>query len=260
MDEFFTRGWVKFAAEPRLSRWAAHADQAAMKAEADEAHADWHRCGGTWFAGVNVLPNDADGQLPGGPELAGKAVEAARALIGKPFAFDRAQASVCYPGYPQPGPEEEGAPFRFRRDRGAAHLDGLHRIMPGRRRVMQEFHGFLLGIGLSEVPEGAAPFTIWNGSHEILRAGLREAFKDVPSSEWTGTDITEAYQAMRRRCFEDCERVDVPLRPGEAILAHRLALHGTSTWTAGPEGRRAIAWFRPEPFPGADPCWWLEGR
>jgi len=33
--------------------------------------ADWLRHGGTWFAGVNILANDAQGRVEQGPELGG---------------------------------------------------------------------------------------------------------------------------------------------------------------------------------------------
>jgi hypothetical protein len=62
-------------------------------------------------------------------------------------------------------------------------------------------------------------------------------------------DITEAYQAARKHCFENCERITLPARPGEAILMHRHCLHGVAPWAdsavAPPEGRM-IAYFRPE--------------
>jgi hypothetical protein len=61
-------------------------------------------------------------------------------------------------------------------------------------------------------------------------------------------DITEAYQAARRTVFATCRRIELPVRPGEATLLHRLALHGVAAWkpddTAPPEGRM-IAYLRP---------------
>lgn len=48
--------------------------------------------------------------------------------------------------------------------------------------------------------------------------------------------------------FNTCRRIDLPGRPGEALLVHRLTLHGVSPWAEGaiapPEGR-ITAWFRP---------------
>ncbi|MEM8752922.1 MAG: hypothetical protein AAGF90_08105, partial [Pseudomonadota bacterium] len=118
-----------------------------------------------------------------------------------------------------------------------------------------------LGLPLNEAPAGAAPLVVWEGSHEVMRAALREAFGDAPPEAWPEIDVTDAYQAARRRCFETLRRVEVPARPGEAYLIHRLALHGVAPWAAeaGP-GRRAVAYFRPDPFPDAPPGWWLSDR
>ena len=69
-------------------------------------------------------------------------------------------------------------------------------------------------------------------------------------------DLTDAYQAARRDCFDRLERVEIAARPGEAYLVHRLALHGVAPWLAGGEGRRAVAYFRPDPG-GHDDDWWL---
>lgn len=250
------RGWTRFAADPALEAWARHADAAALAAEHDPEFADWLRCGGTWFVGVSALPNDGAGRLPGGPPLAGAAVEAAAALVGAPFAYDRAQASVCYPGYPRHGAEESDAAFAYRRDRDAAHIDGLLRVMPGRRRMLKEAHAFILGIPLNDAPAGAAPFVVWEGSQRIMAAAFRAALDGVPEDRWPEADLTESYQAARRRCFETCRRVEIHARPGEAYLAHRHLLHGVAPWSEG-TGRRAIAYFRPNPFPGAGFGWWL---
>ncbi|MEO1275531.1 MAG: hypothetical protein AAFV96_09110 [Pseudomonadota bacterium] len=177
--------------------------------------------------------------------------------------FDRAQLSICYPGYPKPSAEESAAAFRFRRDRDAAHVDGLLRAPPARRRWLGETHGFILGIPLSAPVLGASPLVVWEGSHEIMRAGFREVFDGHAPEEWQSLDVTEAYAALRRRCFEECARVAVTAPPGTALggcyLVHRLALHGVAPWTA-PAGAepRAVAYLRPDPFPGRDPSWWLD--
>jgi hypothetical protein len=48
--------------------------------------------------------------------------------------------------------------------------------------------------------------------------------------------------------FRRCRRVDLPARPGEATLLHRLTIHGVAPWAEGaeapPEGR-IVAYFRP---------------
>jgi len=182
-----------------------------------------------------------------------------RALGLAEIAWDRAQVSICFPGYPQPWEGESDAAFRFRRDRDAAHVDGLRRIMPGRRRVLGETHGFILGIPLTETRPDAAPFTVFEGSHELVRAALRTRLAGIPPERWAVEDITDAYTAVRRTAFETCPRVPLPARPGEAYIVHRLLLHGVAPWGESPEtGVRVIAYFRPDPFPGALPEWWLE--
>lgn len=254
MADLPATGWRKFAFDPALAAWAAHADLAAKQVEADPTKADWLRCGGTWFVGVNALPNDAEGRLPGGPPLAGAAIEAARAISDAPL--DPAQASVCYPGYPKQGADESDSAFRYRRDRDAAHVDGLHRIMPGRRRKLLERHAYILGVPLNDAPENAAPFVIWEGAHEIMRAAFQRRLADVPAETWAEADVTEAYQAARKDAFESCKRVVIHARPGEAYLVHRLALHGVAPWPKG-KGRRAIAYFRPEIASGGHSADWL---
>lgn len=251
--DFAAKGWVKFPFDPALAEWAAHANSAAKAAEASPDPA-MLRCGGTWFVGVNAFPNDKEGCLPGGPTLTGAAIDAARAVADCPL--DNAQASVCYPGYPRQGAEEGEAAFRYRLNRDAAHVDGLHRIMPGRRRMLKERHAFILGLPLSEAPEGAAPVVVWEGSHEIMRAAFRAALGDVPPVGWSDIDVTEPYQTARREVFETCRRIEIPARPGEAYLIHRLALHGVAPWRGTEEGRRAIAYFRPDPG-GHASDWWL---
>ncbi|MEM7547094.1 MAG: hypothetical protein AAF367_16310 [Pseudomonadota bacterium] len=260
MADLGDQGWIRFSFDRRLAAWAAHADRAALAVEAAPPP-DMMRCDGTWFVGVNALANDAAGRLPGGPPLDGAAVAAARALVGTGFAFDRAQASVCYTNYPRQGGEEDDAAFRFRCDRDAAHVDGLHRVMPGRRRAVREVHGFILGIPLNDPPEGAAPVTIWDGSHHIMRAAFADLLGDLPPDQWGEVDVTAAYQAARRRCFETCKRRLVPALRGEAYLIHRLALHGVAPWGNAPAGRRAIAYFRPDlagaGWAGQGDGWWL---
>jgi hypothetical protein len=162
---------------------------------------------------------------------------------------------VIRPGYPQPSPEESDAAFAYRRDRDAAHLDGLLPIGPEKRRMVKEPHAWILGLPLNETT--ASPLTVWEGSHEILRAALLNALKPHPPENWGDVDITDAYQSARRTVFATCRRIELPTRPGEATLLHRLSLHGVAAWksedTAPPEGRM-IAYLRPQHTSVAD---WL---
>lgn len=277
---FFRAGWTRFPRDPAVADWAARALPVARACMAQPEHRErWLRAGGTWFVGVNALPNDETGAVPdaGVPPLDGAPVRFLAKVLGLArVALDRAQVSVCFPGYPRPSDGESAAAFRFRRDRDAAHVDGVRRH-EGRRRRLGEPHGFILGVPLNDAPADASPLVVWEGSHEIIRRALRARLEDVPPDRWAEQDVTDAYVAARRECFATCRRVAVHARPGEAYLIHRLALHGIAPWDAadadanadadadasastdaGPAAQRVVAYFRPNPFPGALPGWWLE--
>jgi len=249
-DDFFEKGWCRLPFDPVLDDWVRQSLGAARATVTSPKFAEWHRCEGTWFAGVNALPNDDDGAVADGPPLAGDAVNFIQGTLGlTDFAWDRAQISVCYPGYPKPMGQESEANFAFRRDRDAAHIDGLRREEPDRRRYLLEHHGFILGIPLVEASDDAAPVAVWEGSHHFARRGFEKIFADTDPAKWCELDITDAYHAVRREIFGACKRVTISAKPGEAYLIHRLALHGISPWSetasAGPDGRM-IAYFRPE--------------
>ena len=163
-----------------------------------------------------------------------------------PEPLHRAQLSTVFPGYPQPSPDESAQAFAFRRNRDAAHLDGLLPIGPDRHRMVKEPHGWILGLPLND--STGSPLVVWEGSHEMLRKALLEALSPHPPAIWGDIDLTEAYAAARRQIFATCPRIELPTRPGEATLLHRLTLHGVAAWaeaaSAPPEGR-IIAYFRP---------------
>ncbi len=269
--QFFERGWCAFDHDPVLAAWVeAVRPVAAATLHDPELRSRWLRCGGTWFAGVNALPNDASGAVPNDasgvvpdrhvPPLAGAAVEFIRSVLGLGrIAWDKAQVSICFAGYPRPWEGESEAVFRYRRDRDAAHVDGLRRFDPGRRRKLGETHAFILGIPLTETRPDAAPFTVYEGSHEVMRRALRARLEDIAPADWPDEDITEAYVAARREAFQTCPRVPVHGKPGQAYLAHRLVLHGVAPWGDSAEaGPRMIAYFRPDPGAFEAPDWWLE--
>lgn len=231
-------GWQRIGPHPAIAAWA-EAAHAATRDHLATTPEPW-RCGGTWFVGVDALPNGTDGCIHTTPFPW-------QALPLAPEPLHRAQLSVIRPGYPQPSPDETPAAFAFRRDRDAAHLDGLLAVGPAKRRMVKEPHGWILGLPLNQT--SAAPLSVWEGSHEILRAALRRALSPHPPEAWGEVDITEAYQQARRDIFATCRRVELPTSPGEATLLHRLVLHGVTRWKdqdeAPPEGRM-IAYLRPQ--------------
>lgn len=242
-------GWQVFPKDPALDAWLEHAVPAARAAVADPANRDWLLCEGTWFAGVGALDSDGLGRVAGSGPLEGAAAEFARGLGLGPFEWDTGQVSVVWPGYPRPREGESATAFRYRRDRDAAHLDGLLPTGPERRRMLKEPHAFIMGLPLNETDSGASPMTVWEGSHELMRERLGATLRNHPPQEWAEVDLTEVYHAARKEAFASCRRVKVHARPGEAYLVHRLALHGVSPWEEGavaPEEGRAIAYFRPE--------------
>lgn len=256
-DAFLERGFLTFKADPAVARWAAVACPVAVAAARDPAMSHWLRCGGTWFVGVDALPNDADGRVGGGPPLAGPVIDVLSRDLGLGLPFHRAQVSICYPGYPQPSPEESETAYAFRLRRDAAHVDGLLAEGPQRRRYLREPHAYVLGLALTEQSAGAAPLVVWEGSHHLMRAMFAKVLGGHPPEAWPDIDLTDAYQDMRREVFTTCRRVELPSSAGEAVLLHRHLLHGVAPWAAGAEAGangRMIAYFRPE-FP--NPADWL---
>ncbi len=146
-------------------------------------------------------------------------------------------------------PGESEAAFGFRRDKCAAHIDGIVPEGKKRRRHLREHHRLILGVPLTRYDEGSAPPVVWEGSHEIVRQTLGHRFGDTPVASWGDVDITETYHELRERIFSECARVAILAEPGESYLIHRLALHGIAPWgspaVADPDGR-IICYFRPE--------------
>ena len=234
-------GWriVPYSAE--LAEWVHHASRVAQDVIHRPDNAHWFRCGGTWFAGVDCLPNDEMGQLKDGPPLPGSVLRDLPSLPMHP-----AQVSAIFPGYPQPLEGESAGAAAFRMKRDAAHVDGLLPVGPKRRRYLREPHAYILGLPLTVNPPEASPLVVWEGSHLLMAEAFQSLFGDRPAHEWTDIDVTDVYQSARRRCFQTCARVPVTAQPGEAILLHRLALHGMAPWTSASKAPRIIAYFRPE--------------
>mgnify|MGYP000244669511 CR=1 FL=1 len=215
--------------DPAVAAWAQAAHLAALKLDRSE-----RRHGDTWFVGVDVLPNAADGSLDGVP---------------LPFAqmapsWHRGQLSVVYPDYPKRDATESDAAHRFRKTRDAAHMDGLLPEGPDKRRHMREPHGFIVGIALNEAT--ASPLVVWEGSHLIMQAAFAAAYADVPPEHYGDVDVTDVYQVARRAVFERCPRLEIPTVVGEAVFLHRHLIHGVAPWEGhAPVEGRMIAYFRP---------------
>ena len=200
------------------------------------------RHGGTWFVGLDALPNARDGSI-GGAALRGPWSK----VVAPPDIWHPAQLSVVFPGYPGRDADESDAAHRYRRDRGAAHLDGLHAVGPDKRRFLREPHGFILGLPLEAC--SAAPLLVWPGSHRIMGDALRAAVaEDKAGRDPAAVDLTDVYVAARRQVFATITPLPVHCPPGGAILLHRHLLHGVDVWRDGQAAgaaRRMIAYFRP---------------
>lgn len=243
--ELSTRGWTDIPTSPALSEWINHVRPQALAISKDpEAERQWLRHGRTWFAGVNMLPNDAEGRVGDGPSFPREVLDWIESLAPPAKGLDRAQISVCYPGYPGQEAESDAA-FRYRRDRFASHLDGLLGEGAPKRRFFREYHAYILGLPLTEAGPDAAPLVVWEGSHRILADMLASELGPDPA-KWSARDITEAYKEARTRIFETCNPRRISAKPGSGYLVHRFALHGVAPWTSG-EGARAVLYFRPEP-------------
>lgn len=246
MTGFFDNGWRAFDYDPALAQWAAENLPRARDIAADHSRQDTElRHGKTWFVGINALPNDGDGAVDGGVALTGRGYDWVKHHVSN-APLDAAQISVAYRGYPLQDRREGDANFKFRKDRDAAHVDGILPIGPQKRRYVREPHAYVLGVPLNPVTVGCSPMVIWEGSHLIMRGAFEAAFGDLPPAQWSRVDVTEVYTAARRQCFEECKRVEVFKQPGECYIVHRLALHGIAPWQAKDTTQeRIVAYFRP---------------
>jgi len=222
-------GYTVFDHDPAIANWA----KAALKLS-EMLNTSERRHGGTWFVGVDALDNATDGSIDG---------------VAWPHAYrasswHKAQVSIVYPGYPQQDPNESDAAHRFRKNRDAAHMDGLLPEGPTKRRHLREPHAFIIGVPLNAA--SASPLVVWPGSHVIMRSAFEQAYRGHAPETWGDIDVTEIYQRARKDVFETCERIEVPLNVGQAIIVHRHLIHGVAPWSGvAPSEGRVIAYFRP---------------
>jgi hypothetical protein len=240
---FGADGWCIFDHDPTIEQWSHAARDVGRLVIADpKMRETWLQCQGTWFVGVDALPNDVTGAIGGVafPHCLG-------AFFGEPK--HPAQLSVIYPGYPKPRSGETEAAFQYRRTRDAAHVDGVLGIGTPKRRFVKEPHAYILGLPLTECAGGASPMVVWRGSHLIMRDAVAACFDGLDPTEWCNVDVTDIYVATRRRVFETCERVVIEVGVGQAYALDPLCLHGVAPWSdtaiAADDGRM-IAYFRPQ--------------
>ncbi|WP_039017310.1 hypothetical protein [Halocynthiibacter namhaensis] len=247
--QFARDGLVTFPSDARLLRWLEHAAPAGLASSKDaDERAAWLDCEGTWFIGVDALKNDASGDVNASGPLTCDAMDFI-ADLGQTRPLHKGQVSVVWPGYPRPRKGETEAALGYRRNRDAAHLDGLRPDPETRARRVEEPHAWVLGIPMNVAAVGASPLVIWRGSHHIMQRALAPLLLAHTPEDMDKVDVTEAYQAARREVFETCERVEITAQPGESYVMHRHMLHGVAPWRegtdSGPDGR-AIVYFRPE--------------
>ena len=236
-DALARDGYAVYPHNPRVADWAKAAY--ALGCEVLRGGGE-RRHGRTWFVGVDALPNAPDGSVAGVP-LAGEWMR----HVAVPPTWHAAQLSVVFPGYPLQDANESDAAHRFRRNRDAAHVDGLLPEGPEKRRHLREPHGFIVGLPLNDVT--ASPLVVWRGSHVIMRAAFQRAFAGHDPKDWGDLDVSDVYQAARRTVFETCERIPLVATAGQALLLNRHLLHGVAPWNPAIAGdMRMVAYFRPQ--------------
>jgi len=251
--KFLRDGFICFPWHSDTYAWAQIAYNAGLLAMNDPTKADW-RCGNTWFVGVGALGNDREGRCPdksgnAGPALTGPALDFLYWSGLHPASWHLAQLSVIKPGYPMPSATEVVSAYVFRKNRDAAHVDGLLPEGPERRRKIREPHAFVLGLPLNLTNAGASPMVVWQGSHEVMRTAFTRALAPYAPKDWSDVDVTTAYKVARRIVFDECPRTILHAEPGQAYLMHRLTVHGVAPWQEGstcPAEGRMISYFRPE--------------
>ena len=248
-SELQLKGWTKFSLDNDIVHWITEALPYCRRISEDKKNIkNWMRCGGTWFAGVNIIENNLKGSIAGGPSLTGRVIDFVDKNFSSGIEWDQGQLSIVYEGYPKPNPLESSSATRFRIKRDAAHVDGLLPIGSQRKRMLREPHAFILGIPMTVADTNCSPLVVWEGSNKIIRDYFTKALSSYNESDWGKVDLTETYKEARKVCFEECKRVIVHGWPGETYLIHRLSLHGIAPWSfkgKKPMDGRMICYFRP---------------
>ena len=244
---FGDKGYIEFKYEEQIAKWAEFAEKKGNEILANPNQlAKWLQCEGTWFVGVDVLPNDSKGNFEEVkfPDTFSSLMENINLK-----SYHKGQLSVIFPGYPKPRAGDSEAAFEYRLKRDAAHVDGLLPIGTKKRRYLIEAHGIILGIPLNNTHSGASPIVVWEGSHLIMKKEFSNLLAKVPPSSWKDIDLTDTYKKARRNCFENCKRKVIESPVGTGYALHPLLLHGISPWVSPSRGvessTRQVAYFRP---------------
>ena len=188
------------------------------------------RCGSTWFVGANFLDNSSNGNI--GTKSMSKIFFS---NISKKFGpnikyWDKAQVSICWPGYPKKDAKETKKSYDFRIKRFASHIDGIIPFGSKKRRFAKEFHAFILGFPLHNNCLDCAPLVLWEGSHKIFRNFFKEIYEGISFNKISNIDITELYNESRKKVFKNCEVKKITPQFKQPYLLDRHVLHGIDEW------------------------------
>jgi hypothetical protein len=131
---WLARGWQVFEAEPAVAAWLESPGRRRSRPAGTGARGG-DGCGTGHVVRRGRCAAQRAGRRGGRWAAAWRRALGEAARVAGPLPLHRAQVSVTYPGYPAPDPEESDAAHRFRRDRDAAHLDGLLPVGPEKRRT-----------------------------------------------------------------------------------------------------------------------------
>ena len=188
------------------------------------------RYGSTWFVGANFLDNSSNGNI--GTKSMSKFFFS---NISKKFGpnikyWDKAQVSICWPGYPKKDAKETKKSYDFRIKRFASHIDGIIPFGSKKRRFAKEFHAFILGFPLHNNCLDCAPLVLWEGSHKIFRNFFKEIYEGISFNKISNIDITELYNECRKKVFKNCEVKKITPQFKQPYLLDRHVLHGIDEW------------------------------
>ncbi len=269
-SSFKSKGWCFLSKDIHTCRWIdAVKERICKKFEHAEYENEDFKSGFTWFAGVNFLANGPSGGVDGVP-FSLKLWSELSTKFGSGIKYwDAGQVSICWRGYPKKDPLETEKSFKYRLNRFASHVDGLIPLGTKKRRFVNEFHAFILGIPIVNNRLDSAPLVVWEGSHVIFRNMFGKVFLNIPETEFCDMDLTEIYQQYRRKVFLTCRPKQVVPANNQLYILDRHLLHGVTPWKldndlakwhyegqfgVNPLQGRIVVYFRPS---YKDPIDWI---